>query len=394
MTESAQLTFCELTGASSTFFSESQSTRGAHALNLNFLSSTTSATAQIYDSMVPLKYSSAGSSNFSADFALHTTVKLSPNVKQFVSIAIKSLYAMVVITNNSTTAASVFTSDAVIHLSTTYNPIALNTEVISEDKHVLLTRSTKDHEVDATLGNIEGTSMLSMSAQGSLSSSESLLRGGGLFAEAHSLGLFADDAARAVSVRSTNNNDKASSFGASAVKITGILSTGAEHSETIQLNGTSPVVTASQYKAVNSAEVVEVGANNNAVSNLGQLLFHVTDSNGADTALNFVEMGDGVSHNPIFHVPANKTAIIKQIAVNSYCEDEGEIFVNRYQKSASGKWYRHTVKRFHIHANQHLQNRLNFTAQAGDKITITRKSTTALTTPTNHVTIQLFGVLA
>ena len=175
--------------ANSDFYSESMSTRGQSSADFNVSGA---VTVTVLFGMAPYQSFADGSNNL-ASFTTYTTFATGHR-----SIPVESAYIMLKVANATSSAVEVS-----IHVEMRdyrYTPIGTQSNTVATDKQVLLVRHTNDMEVDAANGLLS-TSIFSMSAHGSLSSTENLLRGGGLFVQPHGIGFF-DATARAVSVSS------------------------------------------------------------------------------------------------------------------------------------------------------------------------------------------------
>lgn len=126
-------------------------------------------------------------------------------------------------------------------------------------------------------------------------------------------------AASTLSITSSSNNDKAGAgTGAKSVLITGIDSNRAEQSESINLDGTTPVVTTLEYLGVNKVEVQTAGTSE---TNEGDILI----KNVSGVSTNQAELPEGTSTTKqlVFHVPVGKTAKIYSYNFNTVKSSSG-----------------------------------------------------------------------
>ena len=154
--------------------------------------------------------------------------------------------------------------------------------------------------------------------------------------------------------------DSAGNIGALKILIKGTGAFGEERSEEATLQGLTGILTQTDWRAVNSMEVSDLGQNAGVglQHNVGDIIirqFYPQLSGGVgQDAMCVIEAGDGISHNPIFDVPYNKILYITKISLNSFCEDEGEIYINKHIYN-NNKWIRKRLKTIHLHSQQHLE---------------------------------------
>lgn len=114
-------------------------------------------------------------------------------------------------------------------------------------------------------------------------------------------------------VVSTSTADDGSPVGTGAhtVSITGLDDDYNEISETVILNGTSVVVTALTYLRVNKMRVVDVGT---GLVNAGIITAEYTAANTDEAT---IIAGAGISKNSQFTVPAGKSLLMLETAINA-----------------------------------------------------------------------------
>ena len=99
--------------------------------------------------------------------------------------------------------------------------------------------------------------------------------------------------------------------GARTILITGIDANRNIQTQTISLQGVTPVVTTTTWLGINRIEVISSGSGQVNAGGIG--VFAV--SGGA--ALGYVPEGEGLSQEAIFHVPANHTFIATWLIINA-----------------------------------------------------------------------------
>lgn len=114
-------------------------------------------------------------------------------------------------------------------------------------------------------------------------------------------------AAEAVRITSSSVNDTAAGSGARTVFISGLDTNGNFLSETLTLNGTTPVVSVGSYKRVNRAYVVTSGSGNTAF-NAGTLTIqqNVTTAN----VFGLIDPGINELRTTAYTIPANTTGVL------------------------------------------------------------------------------------
>jgi hypothetical protein len=119
--------------------------------------------------------------------------------------------------------------------------------------------------------------------------------------------------AETVRVVSSSANDTSAGSGARTIRISGLDATGAFQTETVTLNGTTPVTTTNTYLRVNRAFVVTSGSSNTAF-NAGD----ITISQGVTTTNIFaiIDTGYGAARCAVYTVPLNTTGVLKRLAIS------------------------------------------------------------------------------
>ncbi len=108
-------------------------------------------------------------------------------------------------------------------------------------------------------------------------------------------------AAELITVVSTSSDDTSLGIGMRTVLLTGLDGAGAEIFETITLSGTTPVVSGSTYKRINSAIGLTSGSNETAVGN-------ITFTNASSQVLDSISSGFSRSTAIKYTVPTKQGA--------------------------------------------------------------------------------------
>lgn len=117
-------------------------------------------------------------------------------------------------------------------------------------------------------------------------------------------------AASILEVLSDNAADAAAGTGARTVLVSGLDASYVEISETVTLNGVTPVATINSYLRVNSAIVTTAGSSE---TNTGTITVRVT---GGGTTQAVIGADDGITAQGVFSVPAGHTL---QIVSSFFC---------------------------------------------------------------------------
>lgn len=119
--------------------------------------------------------------------------------------------------------------------------------------------------------------------------------------------------AQTMSIVSTSAQDDGAPLGngARTILITGVDGTGAEISETVILNGTTPVLTVNSYLRVNQTIVTTVGS---LTFNDGDI---TTTSSGTIDIQSRIDANKGIDYGSHFTVPLGQTAFLLQTELNS-----------------------------------------------------------------------------
>lgn len=138
-------------------------------------------------------------------------------------------------------------------------------------------------------------------------------------------------AAATASVVSTSANDTSAGTGARTVTIEGLDANYEEISESVTLNGVTPVVTTNSYLRVNSLVVTTSGSGE---GNAGD----ITASVGGNVQ-RFIATGDGICHCSQFTIPAGHTGYLTRCEVWQGRDSSCDVYI-AYKTTASGTWIR------------------------------------------------------
>lgn len=133
---------------------------------------------------------------------------------------------------------------------------------------------------------------------------------------------FATDLA-VLNVVSTSANDAGAGTGAQTVFVEGLDDQYNPVSETITLNGLTPVPTANKYFRVNSAKVVTAGSGGSAA---GTITF--THQGTGTPVLAQINIGNNITLSSIYTVPAGKTAFVAYTEASIGKAKEGDAVLN------------------------------------------------------------------
>lgn len=338
-------------------------------------------------------FNDGASDNFSTEYELHRNILMTANTNYNKIISLSSKFILIRFDYSGSIGDYV---DLDIGLSNDFQPLSIRDELIEYKDNVNLSRNTTNFEVDVADENIQGMEKFQLDCKGNLTSGDTLLWGTGLNTLPY---LNPTNASFTINIVSSSNNDKDGSIGASQMKLSGLGQYGVKKFETINLNGTTTVST-NDWKAINKAEIVNVGQTTGLHINVGDITIKPLISGVEQNAISLIVAEDGISHNPLFDVPYNKILYITKISINSFCEDEGELTLNKY-KYNDNKWVKHKLKSFHLHSQQQMTfecmyifngNTSPTSENGSERLTIQRKST-ATPIGFNEVNVSLFGFL-
>jgi hypothetical protein len=135
-----------------------------------------------------------------------------------------------------------------------------------------------------------------------------------------------------LSTVSTSANDTAVGSGAQEITINGLNSSLQEISETIALNGLTPVVTVGAFYRVNHVDVTAAGS---SAANEGA----ITISHSGNP-ISYIDVGDGHDHCSHYTVPAGMRAWLLDAAFWQGKDDASDSSI-WHRHATSGVWHRH-----------------------------------------------------
>lgn len=128
-------------------------------------------------------------------------------------------------------------------------------------------------------------------------------------------------AASILEVVSASANDATAGTGARTVLVSGLDANYAPISETVLLNGVTPVVTLKSYLRVNVFTTVTSGSGH---SNAGDITLRVT---GGGTTQSIIRAGIGFGNNAVYTVPAGNTLFILSEVFTVFAPNGGTVNV-------------------------------------------------------------------
>ena len=373
----------------------------SHSSQLNIcLHSSENLTLKVFTSNHRYLTFGNGSTNNFDKYEIHRTFNYTGDSNFFKHIPIKGKYLMISIDNPNSTTTTFKIETTISNIP--YVPLSKRDEIIESKELIHLSRNTTNWDIDVKDDKLEGYESIEITAKGALSTVEALLRGAGLNDDGY---FDPTNTALDTTVKSNIATDSSGNIGALKVLIKGTGAFGAELSEEITLQGLTDISTTNDWRAINTMEVSDLGLNAGLglQYNAGDIIIkqHYPQLSGgvAQDPMCVIEAGDGISHNPIFDVPYNKILYITKISIHSFCEDVGEIYINKHTFK-NNKWIRKRLKTINLHSS-HLElktllkikgNTASNSNEGAERLTITRKSINPLT-GTNHITVSLYGFM-
>lgn len=119
--------------------------------------------------------------------------------------------------------------------------------------------------------------------------------------------------AETVSVASSSVNDTAAGTGARTIRISGLDATGNFQTEIVTLNGTTPVVTTTQWLRINRAFILTSG-NNNRNFNAGNITINqsVTTTN----VFGIIDIGLGALKAAVYTIPKGTAGVLRNVQIS------------------------------------------------------------------------------
>lgn len=134
-----------------------------------------------------------------------------------------------------------------------------------------------------------------------------------------------------LSVVSSSTADDTGGTGAITVTIQGLDSAGAQITETLTLNGQTPVISVNSYRFVNRCFIVTSG---NGLINAGAITF--TNTSSAQLMANIAAL-DGITHQVVYKVPAANHLILEHLTAGTSKGDDLELEIKT--RTDGGPWH-------------------------------------------------------
>lgn len=182
---------------------------------------------------------------------------------------------------------------------------------IQQDADAIVVRAV-DYEFDIAAGRATGVEIVNKFGRNAdvdtASVPEDVWESGGAYTG------FPTGSAETVSVVSTSVNDASAGSGARTIRIIGLDANYAVQSETITLNGTTPVTSVNTYIRVHTASIQSSGSSNQAF-NAGIIsVYHTTTTANIFLAM---AVGTNQTNSSGYTVPAGKTAYMRRLHVSA-----------------------------------------------------------------------------
>lgn len=151
-------------------------------------------------------------------------------------------------------------------------------------------------------------------------------------------------AATLLQIVSTSTSDTPTGTGAATILITGLDANYVAQTETITLNGTTPVVSTKQFLRVNGALVMSKGTGTTAyATNVGDI--DIKNNTTPTDILARIQAGSGISRSSVYTVPAGFTLAVNSVFLginNAAVQANGTIAT--FFGNSQTKFYRLTVQ--------------------------------------------------
>jgi len=292
-----------------------------------------------------------------------------------------------------------------LHYKFTAEPIDIPIDrYITRDKLVelddlcLAVKNIGDFKTDIQSKTFKGISPWNMSAQGDLTNTEFLLYGDAI----NTIGYIDQNnhthKSNNIKVKSATTFDtNHTGIGAHQIEIYGLNSNLYEIKENILLNGMNEVSCINQFTEINSARVRYAG---NLLTNGGTIKIYNDDttgtlSGGETNPQCVIEINNGISHNPVYCVPKGFELYIQKISINYYCEDECDLYFNKYQWHAGlggVNLTKERIKKYDLHSTSFLNSEVDWVIPETQRFTITAKTNT-VPTGINRISVNVIGYL-
>lgn len=137
-------------------------------------------------------------------------------------------------------------------------------------------------------------------------------------------------AAATISVASSDAADDITGTGLRSIEVIGLDANWDVISETVELDGTTPVVTANSYIRVNSVEGEDVGSNFFGVGSITGTL--------SGNTIFYIEPGDSVAHQSHYSVPRNHTGYI--ISTETWQGKDNSVDTALWHRAFGKAWHK------------------------------------------------------
>lgn len=172
-------------------------------------------------------------------------------------------------------------------------------------KHIMTYIAYKDYFVNVATGDIPGASIFIM--QGETLTVKDVVRG--QVYPGDSLSLPTPSSAETLSIVSDSANDSSTGSGAKTITVTGIDDSNTLVSDTVLMNGTTPVITTQSFKRVFLIEATTVGSSG--------IVSGIITCNGSISSDEYAVLsGDNIAGTGIFTVPVGKVCILGPLVVD------------------------------------------------------------------------------
>jgi len=252
------------------------------------------------------------------------TYAITANINEVHRVTVTRPYFRMRIINGSSAQSILRTSIMGDEYQVLTSPLNL---AVQQDADAIISR-TVDSEISITSGLFTGYSIINKFGYNSDidtgSTPEDIWEGNGLYTG------FPDSTVETISVVSTSADDASSGTGARTIRISGLDTDYNVQSETITLNGLTPVNSVGQYRRVHTATISSVGT-------LGVNQGIITVKHTTTTANIFLAMqiGRNQTNCSAYTVPAGYTAHMRNIHIASESTTanhiQGNIWTRSYQ---------------------------------------------------------------
>jgi len=184
---------------------------------------------------------------------------------------------------------------------------------------------------------------------------------------------------------STHANDVAAGSGARTIRVSGLVHsnpTGAahvysEHTEDVDLNGTTQVLIGQAFYRVLSIQVVQAGA---TLLNQGNIKVFIR---GSSEVVACMEAGANISNQCIVSPPSGRNTLIENLHISGHFDTEVEIHVNKLEEVLG---LQHTPYKFFIGSNgSNVSFPVRMKVEPGQTVWVSVKPIGAVIGTHNHI---------